>query len=220
LNLPEPSGHSKAAGFVLAGGQSSRMGSDKALVELNGKPLIAGAISILRDAGLPAAIAGARSLLLKYAPVIEDGGLGPLQGICNALASTDAGHLVFLSIDMPLIPASLIVALLHNARITEAAAVFSSVNGFEETFPCVVDRAVLPALESEAEAGNTGCRSALCAAGARLKRAVVVLGVENLVQSGHVEHPQGLPPALWFLNVNTPAELARTEAIVGLHRVS
>ena len=83
-----------AAGFVLAGGQSSRMGSDKALVEFGGRPLIAHAVGILRTAGLSVSIAGARAeiraSLESYAPVIPDAeaGRGPLGGICAALKST------------------------------------------------------------------------------------------------------------------------------------
>jgi molybdopterin-guanine dinucleotide biosynthesis protein A len=196
------------------------MGTDKALVQLGGELLIARAVGILRDAGLPVAIAGARSTLSEYAPTIEDAGDGPLSGICNALASTQAQYAVFLSVDMPLIPASLIAALLDSARLTEAVVVFPSVNGFVETFPCVADRAVLPELESEAEAGNTGCRSALRAAAVRLEKPLSIVSIENLVQSGHIEHMGGLPPAYWFLNVNTPDDLARAETMIGFDRVS
>ncbi len=40
-----------ADAFILAGGRSSRMGQDKALVTLNGMPLIQHAIAIFRRSG-------------------------------------------------------------------------------------------------------------------------------------------------------------------------
>jgi len=209
-----------AVGFVLAGGESSRMGSDKALVELDGELLIARAIATLRSAGLPVAIAGARSNLSAFAPVIEDGGKGPLDGICAALRSSTARCAVFLSIDTPFIPGSLVKALLERLRISDAAVAAFSVHGFVETFPFVADRAVLSGLEAELDAGNTGCRSALRTAAARLKRPCAVLPVEELVQTGHVQDPAGLPPAFWFRNLNTPEDLARAKALLGGHRVS
>jgi molybdopterin-guanine dinucleotide biosynthesis protein A len=204
---PEPD----AAGFVLAGGRSSRMGADKALELLAGQPLVAHAVSVLLEAGLAASIAGARSPLAHFAPVVEDSqpGLGPLGGICAALASTSACRAVFLPVDLPLLPASLIAFLLHHARITGAVATLCSVNGFAQTFPAVVRRAALPALQGELEAGRGGCFSAFQAAAARLGQPLTVLAAESLVQSGQVAHPDGLPAARWFLNVNAPGDLLR-----------
>jgi molybdenum cofactor guanylyltransferase len=208
------------AGFVLAGGESSRMGADKALTPLCGKRLIVHTLEIIREAGLPVAIAGARSRLETSVPVVEDRGGGPLSGIVNALRSTPAGRAVFLAVDMPLVPSSLITFLIEQARLAEAAVVHASVSGFVQTFPLVVDRALLPALEAERGAGSNGCFSTLRAAAGRLGWRSVVLPVELLAQSGHLEHPLGLPPAFWFLNVNTRRDLECAERILAPHRVS
>ena len=214
-----------AAGFVLAGGQSSRMGRDKALVELGGEPLIARPLNILRQAGLSATIAGARSALSRFAPVIDDAGggppNGPLSGVCAALESMQAEYAVFLSVDMPLLPSSLISYLLHRAQITGAVAVVASVNGFAQTFPAVVRKDALSAVRAELSSGKGGCLHAFRAAADQLGLPFATLAVENLVQAGQLQHPAGLPAAFWFLNVNTPGDLERAETWLSLtHRVS
>jgi molybdopterin-guanine dinucleotide biosynthesis protein A len=199
------------------------MGQDKALVQLAGRPLIAYALAVLRQAGLPASIAGARSALAQFAPVVEDSApdRGPLGGICAALAATEARRAVFLPVDLPLLPASLVAFLLDCARMTGRAVTVPSVNGFAQCFPAVVDREALPALSSELEAGRGGCFAAFQAAARRLGDTVAILPVEWVVQSGHVVHPQGLTGSRWFLNVNTPEDIGYAEALLGaLHRVS
>jgi len=206
-----------AAGFVLAGGRSSRMGQDKSLVQLAGQPLVVHALRILREAGMTASLAGGQPTLAAFAPVVEDSqsDLGPLGGICAALASTLARLAVFLPIDLPLLPASLIAYLLDHARITGESVTVPSVNGFAQTFPAVLDRAALAALESELEAGRGGCFAGFQTAAARLGGPITVLPVEMLAQSGHIAHPQGLPAARWFLNVNTPEGLRLAHQCLG-----
>jgi molybdopterin-guanine dinucleotide biosynthesis protein A len=208
-----------AAGFVLAGGQSSRMGRDKALSPFAGEPLIARAVSTLREAGLPIAIAGAASSarvsLAAYASVVDDSepGLGPLSGICAAMAATSARFAVFLPVDLPLLPSSLIASLLHHARITGHAVTVPSVNGFIQTFPAVLERSALPALQNELHFGQRGCFSGFRAAADGLGQPIAGLAVELLAQSGQLSHPLGLPPIRWFLNVNTLQDLHRAEAL-------
>lgn len=218
-----------AAGFVLAGGQSSRMGRDKALVELGGEPLIVRSLNILRQAGLSATIAGARSELSRFASVIDDAGdgppngppSGPLSGVCAALDAMQAESAVFLSVDMPLLPSSLIGCLLEYAGITGSVAVVASVNGVPQTFPAVVQKTAFPVVRAELSSGKGGCLHAFRAAATGLGQPFTTLAVENLVQAGQVEHPSGLPAAFWFLNVNTPDELARAESWLSVaHRVS
>ncbi len=198
-----------AVGFVLAGGRSSRMGTDKALVQLGGQPLVVHALEILRAASLTASLAGGSVALAEFAPLIQDSqpGLGPLAGICTALASTSARLAVFLPIDLPLLPASLISHLLANACNTGSPVTVPSVNGFAQTFPVILDRKLLPELESELQAGRLGCYAALQTAASNLGSQISVVPVEQLVQCSQMVHPQSLPATRWFLNVNSPEGL-------------
>jgi molybdopterin-guanine dinucleotide biosynthesis protein A len=195
------------------------MGEDKSLVKFAGRPLVEQALGILHDAGLEAQIAGARTSLDVFAPIIEDAepGRGPLGGICAAMGAMTARLAVFLPVDLPLVPAALIGFLVNHAEITGRVVTVPSVNGYAQTFPAVVDREALPALRKELEGGHGGCFAGFQAAATSRGEAVSVVPIELTVQAGKVAHPEGLPAARWFLNVNSPADLRRAEA--SWHRV-
>jgi molybdopterin-guanine dinucleotide biosynthesis protein A len=189
------------------------MGTDKALVRLGGQTLVAHAIGTLRQAGLAVSIAGGQEALAAFAPLVEDpqSGLGPLSGICAALESSRARLAVFLPVDMPMLPASLVQALLQHAAVAHSAVTLASLNGFALTFPAVLDRLVLHTLRDELTSGRGGCIAAFRAAAAKLGEPVAILPVEMLVQTGQVTDPAGQPPVRWFLNVNTEEDLRRAE---------
>jgi molybdenum cofactor guanylyltransferase len=213
----KPACHDRgAAGFVLAGGKSSRMGRDKARLELGGETLLVRSLRILRDARLTTAIIGFCGPPIANAPNVADvePNLGPLSGICGALASTPARHSVFISVDMPFLPPSLIVYLLRRAQITLKAVTVVSVNGLNQTFPAVIDRVALSTFQAEIAAGRNGCFSAFQAAATGLGQTVDVIAAELLAQSGQAADPDGLPPIQWFLNLNTQADLERAEALL------
>ncbi len=222
MNDP-PLSESDAVGFILAGGQSSRMGRDKALLEFSGRALVAHALAILKQAGLPAAIAGAapsaRAALSSFSPVIQDAAprRGPLSGICAALTSASVRYAVFLPVNLPLLPSLLLVFLLRQAQTTGSPVTIPSLSGFTQTFPAVIDRAALPVLQNELDSGRSGCFSAFQAACAALHQPLRSIAVEQLIESGELTDPEGRSPTDWFLNLNTPADLARAEA---LHKTS
>lgn len=207
---------SRVSAFILAGGQSTRMGRDKALLPLAGRPLITHALATLKEAGLPAAIVGTRSDLRACAPVLDDitTGRGPLAGICAAHAASSMRFAVFLSVDQPLLPASLLMYLLRSACTTGSAATVASVNGVAQTFPAVLDRSILPFLQIELAAGRLGCLAAFQSAAASLQKPLHAVPVEYIAQSGHAAHSAGLPAAFWLLNLNTPADLDRAEHLL------
>jgi molybdopterin-guanine dinucleotide biosynthesis protein A len=200
------------------------MGRDKALLEFAGRPLIAHALDIFQEAGITAMIAGAalsaRDSLRGFAPIVEDAspGLGPLSGICAALSATSARYAVFLPVDLPLLPSSLPVYLLRSACITGNAVTLCSVSGFTQTFPAVLNRAALPALQKELDSQRYGCFSAFQATSVAVGQSVSSVAVELLAQAGEVSDPLGLPPIRWFLNLNTPDDLRRAEALCITHR--
>ena len=85
----------ETAGFVLAGGRSSRMGRDKSLLELDGEALVARAARRVEAAAGCVAIVGHVGRHGHFGwPVVADlrPGEGPLAGIEAALASPHAAH--------------------------------------------------------------------------------------------------------------------------------
>ena len=106
-------------GAILAGGRSSRFGSDKALALLAGEPLLAhaaraiqGHVSEIVVCGRDAPIAGMLAVADWPKP-----DLGPLGGLCGALRYAAAhGYAQVLSIgcDMPVLPKGLIDRLIAS----------------------------------------------------------------------------------------------------------
>lgn len=204
----------EVAGFVLAGGRSTRMGEDKALVELAGRPLIAHGLNVLRGAGLQPRIAGKHAELSGFAPVIADehADRGPLGGVVSALAQASGELAVFVSIDMPLMAPGLVATLIENAKLTECSVTLASVNAFAQTFPAVIRRECLPVLRAELEIGHGGCFAAFEEAARARGERLRVLPAEALMQAGQATDALGLWPYQWFLNLNTCEELRQASA--------
>jgi molybdopterin-guanine dinucleotide biosynthesis protein A len=207
------------AGFVLAGGRSSRMGTDKALAQLAGQPLIQIALEIMAAAGLSARIAGSRTNLATYAQEIPDTSLdsGPLSGIHAALSVSAAELNLFLPVDLPLMPASLLACLLQRAALTGQPVTATRLSGRLEPFPVVLHRSVLPQIGFLLATGATACHQAWQSIPRALEgqpdAQLDAIPVESLVQCGQCAHLAHLPPVLWYQSANTPADLERLTRI-------
>ena len=102
-------------GAVLAGGQSRRVGADKALAELDDRPLIAHAAAALAPHVDIVAICGRAFGAYLALPDRPAPGLGPLGGLAAALRyAADHGFDAVLSIGcvVPALPAARVEALL------------------------------------------------------------------------------------------------------------
>jgi len=200
-----------ASGFILAGGQSSRMGTDKALTLFAGRPLIQVALEALITAGVSARIAGSRSSLSAFAEEIPDTfpDQGPLGGVHAALSASTMEWNLFLPVDLPLMPPLLLACLLQRALLTGAPVTVGRLNGRVQPFPVVLHRAVLPSIVQRLQQGASACHAAWQSIPAELASVLDAVPVEYLHQCGQCPHPRGLPPVLWFVSANTPADLAR-----------
>ena len=101
-------------GAVLAGGRSSRFGSDKAQAMLGGRTLLDHVIERFGPQVDALVVTGRAHAALPWLPDRPGPGLGPLGGLCAALRhALDAGYGVVVSVgcDMPDLPDDLVPAL-------------------------------------------------------------------------------------------------------------
>ena len=95
--------------YILCGGQSRRMGEDKALVSLHGKPMIQYVIDVAEKIAKTVCLIGNNADYQDFGlPVIPDLLLdqGPMGGIYTALKYAQSDRILILSCDIPLISAN------------------------------------------------------------------------------------------------------------------
>ena len=123
-NKPNPSADTVAnqvTGVILAGGRATRMGGvDKGLIPVNGRPMIAWVIDVLRPQVAELLVNANRNLdeyrALGY-PIIDDGDRefrGPLAGIASGMRAATNKYVAFAPCDSPLVCDDL-VPRLHAA---------------------------------------------------------------------------------------------------------
>jgi len=105
-------------GIILAGGKSSRMGADKGLKELCGKPLITYAIKVLSGLCSEIVISSSSDAYQLFGlQVIADKlqGIGPMGGIYSALEQSKTEKNLVLSCDLPFVSEGLLSFILENS---------------------------------------------------------------------------------------------------------
>jgi molybdopterin-guanine dinucleotide biosynthesis protein A len=225
-------------GYVLAGGKSSRMGRDKALLELGGKPLLAHAVKKLRRVCLDVRVLGANSKLAEYAPIVPDmhPDCGPLGGMEAGLAHSAFAWNMFMPVDMPFLPSAFLHNWVHRTLAREktgARLAMFTVDGVPQPTLALVHRDVAPFVTSAVDRGEFKLYPVLEGAGKELAaRQGVGLGMvfHNLPGNdqstfraeanlyGPVQQEwlatteaQQMAKQLWFANLNTPEEFAEAE---------
>ena len=133
----------RSAGFVLAGGQSSRMGRDKALLPYCDTVLVDWIARQVETAAGSATLVGPpERYRFLGRPVLADlrPGCGPLAGIETALSATAAEFNLIVACDLPNLTAERLAALLEAAMSRDADCVLPDVPGAPQPPLCAVWR--------------------------------------------------------------------------------
>jgi len=189
------------AGFVLAGGASSRMGSAKALLEIGGVPLLVRTVRLVESAAEPVTVignAGAYESLGVRAIDDDLPGAGPLGAIATALRASSAPWNLVVACDLPHLTREWLEYLAGRAVASPADA-------------------VLPM--------NTRGAEPLCAAyhkrGEAAIRAAIERGVRKVTDGLKELCIETIEPAEWkafdsdgllFKNMNSPADYEEAKA--------
>lgn len=128
------------AAVLLAGGESRRMGRDKATLKIGGEALWQRQLNLLRSLGPERVFVSARTapdwlpadveLLLDDSP-----SRGPLSGLTKAFSAMQTTHLVALAVDMPFMTADELGRLL--AEVTEGHGVVPVIGQIAEPLAAV-----------------------------------------------------------------------------------
>lgn len=217
------------SGFILAGGRSSRLGRDKALLpwppnasaEGNSQTLLQHSIDRLQCICASVSVCANRDDLPFAGTIIPDAlpGSGPLGGIVAALEHSTTEWNLMLAVDLPFLPVQVMYALVATARAEDRAGALADpsrspvacvvpyVDGLPQPLCGLYHRALAPSLRRSLEAGKFKVMFALQEACA---------GPESLSLGGRVELWDAATfaatlssapnPGEWFLNINTPEE--------------
>ena len=198
------------SGIVLAGGQSRRLGRDKAVELLGGKPMIRRVLE--RVAGLTSEniVVVADEARGNALPLLEDTrvavdvhpGMGSLGGIFSGLAAAGNEWAIVAACDMPFLNADLLGYLLS---LREGADVVAPVvAGRPEPTHALYSRECLPFIEERLRAEE-----------------LKITGFYGRVRVCYVEERDILrfdPELLSFFNVNSPQDLERALALAAAGR--
>ena len=189
--------HHQVTGFVLAGGRSSRMGTNKALLILNGKPLIEHTKSVLESVCGKVFILGQRELYGSFGQCYEDiyPDCGPLSGIHAALTHAQTERSLITAVDTPFITAEFLNHLVEKAVNSSALVTAPCVGGHVQPLCTVFSRGFLPIVEEALRAG-------------KYKVEPLFAKTQSLIL-GEGELDQFALAADMFENLNTPEDLER-----------
>lgn len=183
-------------GAVLAGGKSSRMGKDKALLKLDGRTFIERITGTLEQVFTSVIVIADRTKQYEFfsRPVYRDvfRNRGPLGGIHSALVHAPTERVFITSCDVPLLSLSVIRRVVRRSARAQALVLFGG-NSLQPLCG-LYHRSCLPVIEEHLKRGEYSVQACLN-------------NLDTLLISYGTNSPDDVSYAL--TNVNTPSDYRR-----------
>lgn len=185
-------------GVILAGGKSSRMGSAKEFLSVNGRPMLDNVLDVLNPLFCEIFVVTndkKRFPNLKRAEVVEDlvRGRGPLGGIYTGLRVISSEKAFFVACDMPFLHNALIRKLLDYARQSDYDCVIPRYADRIQPLHAVYSRRITQIIEDSLKGED--------------------LSIMQLIQRCKCKYIDAdKEEASSFFNINTPQDLKEIES--------
>ena len=189
----------ETAGFVTAGGLSSRMAKDKAWLDIGGQSMIERVIAALTSVSTNVSIiANDPDYSRLGLPVFADKlkGIGPLEAIRTALTNTDSSQILLVACDLPFVTPELFRYLVRVQGNHQIVVPFGPDEQLEPLC-AIYCKEVLPRVEELIDRGE------------RKVRRLFANATTRLVAFNELQHLPGSD--LFFENVNTPGDYSRAQ---------
>jgi len=185
---------------ILAGGESKRMGEDKASLTLANDSLLHHAIHNLQPLFASLLVSVHRPIPQLSLPQLCDQGSarGPIMGIATALKQVTTPWLFVLACDMPLMTAS-VVRMMADRR-ADYHAVVPSVDGVLQPLAAFYSTECLPLMASHIALGHRSLQGVIRQLKAR------IIAEEEIRRCD--------PTLLSFMDIDTRDDAVRAEAIL------
>ncbi len=195
---------------IIAGGQSRRMGRDKAFVELGGSALIERVIRRSADLGQ------AETILITNKPAVFaylglpmyrdiQPGKGSLGGIYTALVKATSPAVLVLACDMPFVNNDLLRFMLTQLDAATDIVV-PRVDGYPQALHAIYQKTCIAPIRAQLEANRL-----------KIIRFYDQMRVRYLDEADYAEFD---PTGASFANLNTPAELEQARQLLRAERSS
>ena len=170
------------------------MGSDKALMQLGGQPLLVHALALAKSVTDQVKIVGDPEKFGAFGKVISDiyAARGPLGGIHAALLDSETDCNFILGVDIPFVQSGFLSFLASEAESSKAAVTVPSTGGYLQTLCGIYRKEFLEPAEAALVEGRNKIDAVFSNVGVRIIDEQQILAV-------------GFDPSM-FRNLNTPEE--------------